>query len=538
MSTNNDADILIQVGVTRCTIKVSNGVILNHNLIDDSCSFPVPNAKYTERFKRGEWDGKYHLYKKYDKSFPTGLLQRVMDALEIYRLKYKLQMLFEEPQVCKFDWELVDVDFRPYQNNAIESAYDNKNGIIQIPTGGGKTLVAAGIIQKFGVKTLLLCCTTDILYQNYNVLKAVLPNAKIGIIGDGNLEIGDINVAMVQTIAPKIPDIRGTHGDTEYDNFVKYGDDEPLVVDLKPTEISAELVKQVVESSELLIFDECHHISCATFYKIAMYSKSILRFGLSASPKRDDGFDMKIEAGVGSIIYKISISELIRFGYLARPNIHFIAVPPKAYPKNAKYIDVYHKYIVNNDSRNAIIQAISLEQMKKGKKTLIITKEIPHINILNKLIPESVIVYGKIGSNERLQILEDFRQHNIGVLIGTSVADEGIDLPSVECLILGGAGKSLVKTIQRLGRALRLSDRCPNPKCHSYDVRIKGINDPCICKKCGQQWEYNGKREVDVYDFQDNTRKWLFDHYLIRKSIYEQEEEFDISFRRIEIKTN
>lgn len=528
-------ELIININETMCNIQTVGKTVLNIKLLDDVCSFDIPNAKYTEKYKRGEWDGKYHLFNRFKRTFPTGLLTRVIDALEIYRYSYQLNYMYKQPELHKFNWKLENVELRDYQVESIDCAFKNKNGIIQVPTGGGKTTLASGIIEKFGLSTLFLCHTKDLLYQNYKVLHRLLPSAKIGLIGDGHVDIGDINIATIQTLAPKIEDNELTNGDRQYELDLKYGDDEPLVVNLKPTDISSEVVRDLIQRSEVLIFDECHHVPATTFYKIAMFSNAKIRFGLSATPKRDDGFDMKIESGIGNVIYRISLSKLIEEGYLARPNIKFIAVPQRAFGKKATFREVYQKYILDNNTRNEIIRSIAIEQIKNNKPTLILTKEVHHLNLLHDLIPESITIYGDLDGDERTKILNDFKYGRIKCLIGTTIADEGIDLPSIQCLILAGGGKSSVKAYQRVGRAIRLFDTCP--KCSSYDVIIKSMNEPCICEKCGHKFSYNGKFDVDIYDFQDNTRKWLYDHYLFRKNLYEQEEEIDIKFRKIEIRT-
>ena len=81
-----------------------------------------------------------------------------------------------------------------------------------------------------------------------------------------------------------------------------------------------------------------------------------------------------------------------------------------------------------------------------------------------------------------------------GVLCHNSLADEGLNLPSLDALILAGAGKSPTRMIQRIGRVLRISP---------------------------------GKTEAIVIDFKDRVR-YLSGHYKKRREICEREKKFKI----------
>ena len=147
---------------------------------------------------------------------------------------------------------------RDYQKEAINTAFTTKRGILQLATGAGKTLLSSGLIQRFGVKTLFLVHTKDLLYQAYNVFKSVFSDAKIGIIGDGNVELGDIVIATIQTLEPKIPYNDSNYGDTKYDIDDNYTEEDIVLIKTeKPTNVSTDLVLELLQSTKLLIVDEC-----------------------------------------------------------------------------------------------------------------------------------------------------------------------------------------------------------------------------------------------------------------------------------------
>jgi superfamily II DNA or RNA helicase len=82
-------------------------------------------------------------------------------------------------------------------------------------------------------------------------------------------------------------------------------------------------------------------------------------------------------------------------------------------------------------------------------------RSIEHGHALRQYMPGAVFMEGDTPATERKQILDQVRNRRLNTLIATSLADEGLDLPSVDVVILAGAGSSTTKALQRIGRALR-----------------------------------------------------------------------------------
>ena len=172
---------------------------------------------------------------------------------------------------------------------------------------------------------------------------------------------------------------------------------------------------------------------------------------------------------------------------------------PKDYPRKVTYNHVYQDYIVENRTRNEIIALLARQEMQNHNQVLILVKQIKHLNTLQSLIPDSIIIEGKMKGTQRKQIIHDFQTKKFACLIATTLADEGLDVPCLNILILAGSGKSSTKALQRVGRVIRLGDECP--RCHSTNVSIKNKNEACKCKECGYIFEYKGKQNAIVYRF-------------------------------------
>jgi superfamily II DNA or RNA helicase len=112
--------------------------------------------------------------------------------------------------------------------------------------------------------------------------------------------------------------------------------------------------------------------------------------------------------------------------------------------------------ICQNRDRNAYAVDYALEHM--DMQTLILIPRITLGEQYEAAIPRSLLVHSKIGKKQRKAAMEEFKAGNLRTMIATSLADEGLDLPNVELLIMVSGGRSSQKTIQRASRALRKTD--------------------------------------------------------------------------------
>jgi len=203
----------------------------------------------------------------------------------------------------------------------------------------------------------------------------------------------------------------------------------------------------------------------------------------SATPYREDGEDMRIQASLGEIVYQIERRKLIDEGFLSDASVHYISLTNHTNDKFTEYHDIYEQYITFNDERNQKI--VDIVKANRNKKILILVSIIEHGNEIQKLleisdINDSKFLHGKI--KDRDLALDD------SLIIASTIWDEGVDLPSFEVLILAAGGASGIKLTQRIGRVLR-------PK--------KG-------------------KHADIYDFIDKSR-YLSRHYAKRRRILEEE---------------
>jgi superfamily II DNA or RNA helicase len=453
--------------------------------IDEITSFRVEGAEHSAKYKKGEWDGLKHLFRiKGEFQFPTGLLPPVLKVLDNLGKEYELEDQRQAPPPC-LELEAGGPSLRDYQKEVLRVALERGKGVLQMATGSGKTVVAAHIIAALSRPTLFFVHTKDLLYQAKGFFRDIL-GIEVGQAGDGVADIEPVTVATIQTVSRAL----GSAIKNGRKSSGKEGDGE-----LEVPEERLEVVADAVQRAEAIFFDECHHLPAETCFGIALEAENAYyRFGLSATPYRSDRMDMMIEAAVGPRICKVDCSDLISMEFLVRPTIHLYRVPASPEEKNDTYHRIYQRDVVRNPSRNAHISGLAEEHAEAGRTVLVLVNQVRHGQALAKKIPGSVLLTGKDSGEHRASVLDALREGSQKVVIATTLADEGLDIPGLDVLILAGGGKSETRALQRIGRALRRTEE---------------------------------KTSAIVVDFLDEAR-FLDDHSQRRLEIYRTESLFDI----------
>jgi superfamily II DNA or RNA helicase len=430
--------------------------------------------------------------KKQGTHFPTGLASKAIEYFKDFNVPY--QILNERSAIAKNAGYSMSDEFesRDYQQTIIADSCNRERGIIKVATGGGKTSIASGIISQIGAEpTVFYVTSKDLLRQAREELTRFIryqgKPLEVGVVGGGKCELKDITVMTVQTAVKALGH-----------RFAKYDDED----DSDSTKLNDQNKKQIVDfikSSKLMVCDEVQHWAAKTCQIIADSSVSArYRFGLSATPWRDEGDDMLIDGCFGRAIADISASFLIERGYLVQPSIYFVHAR-KANLEGA-YATVYKEGIVENQERNMMIANIAQKMTEAGRHVLVLIKIIDHGKQLEAMIPNSFFVNGSHSAKTRSEWIEKMRRREAPVTIATSIFDEGVDVKPLDGLILGGSGKSQTRALQRVGRVLR-----------TYEDKMSGFV----------------KKDAFVVDFQDNM-KYMLGHSRKRRKIYETEPKFII----------
>jgi len=430
-------------------------------LIDYRMSAPYPNFWYSTKYKMGLWDGKKHFFDIYKHTIPTGLLNMFTQILRDYRIDYVVLDLRRKLDIVKPVTKLGDKDLASskysYQLDAVKAALRNGTGVIEVATGGGKTIIAAAIIASLRKKTLYAVGSKDIYFQTLRELRKHLPDMKI-CEWKARFRDCDVVVGMIQTMTKAT-----SYGFKDYDVF---------------------------------IVDEAHHVPAYTWEKLARRVNARYRFGLSGTAFGDDLVrDYTLMATMGDRLIKVTNADLIDRGVGAKPIINFITSESDEISNELRYSSVVSVGISRNYKRNNQIVNLICKLAESDENILVITGYKIHALNLYKMLDEAgmkgnlYLVTGSTNDFIRSKSMEEFRA-NGGVVIATTVYDEGVDFPDVTSLVLCGGGKKERRLLQRLGRGLRATEK---------------------------------KKKVDVYDFYDWYNKYLAEHSLSRLKTYVRE---------------
>lgn len=320
---------------------------------------------------------------------------------------------------------------RPYQLNAVKAVHKewdsgNKNTLVVMPTGTGKTIVFSQIVKDQvakGEKVLILAHREELLKQAADKLKAssgmesALEKAANTSIGSGL----DVVVGSVQTLRQK----------SRLEKFSK-------------------------DYFGTIIIDEAHHSAADSYKNILEYFNQAKVLGVTATPDRAD---MKSLSDVfDSLAFEYKLPEAINDGYLCK--IRTKTIPLK--------VDISKVHTLAGDfNPNELGQALdlyleaiadSIVKECKGRKTVIFTPLVRISQRLNGLLKnrgiDTIEVNG--SSKDREKILKDFENGKYDAMTNAMLLTEGWDCPSVDCIICLRPTKSRSLYAQIVGRGTRL----------------------------------------------------------------------------------
>jgi superfamily II DNA or RNA helicase len=409
------------------------------------------------------------LYNHAEGLLPTGLLEDLKKILYAYAKvkKKKIEIKYIDNRQLNSDSnkdnpKKLSKELRDYQKDAVKAFISSpyKRNLINMGTGGGKTLTAIEITRTLNMKTLFVVDTEFLLKQAYENYCKEFSKENIGLVYGKEKDFSKfITIATRQTLVK---------------NFDK---------------------KEFFESIRFMIVDECHKIPAESYLKINDKLKNLdFCLGITATVKREDGKDLLIKAITGNVCYVKNIKELIDDDYLVKPKIIFIEdFAGEHYKKREREIveafkelcnhdekvmdkkkiklhnDLYKEFIIYNIYRNDVIEKIIKESDEDIKK-LILVKNVAHGEILSKTL-FAPYISGSMKSKEREKVMKDFNEGKISTIIATNtIFSEGVDLPELSIIINATANAGSIKTIQMLGRVLRKS-KDPNKQAIFYDFK-------------------------------------------------------------------
>lgn len=348
---------------------------------------------------------------------------------------------------------------RPYQSDALAAwlAADGR-GVVVLPTGAGKTVLALMAVERLKLRTLVVVPTIELLYQWRDALVTHLGMARsnVGVVGDGRRELRPVTVITYASAAMPAAPIGGTG---------------------------------------LLICDEAHHLPSPAYSAIAERCGAPYRLGITATPERADGAEAALYRLIGPVVYQRTPAELSAEGHLAqfREKRIYVDLQPDEALRYAALMTEWKWFIARNrgallrggDFFGALIRrsgsdpaarhalqahhqarmiALNAEAklgevarllaQHRADKVLVFSEYTALVDRISRDLALPAITY-RTAPDERKAILQAFRHGAYSKLVAGRVLNEGVDVPDANVAIVVSGNSTAREYIQRLGRVIR-----------------------------------------------------------------------------------
>lgn len=393
--------------------------------------------------------------------------------------------IYNIPEAIKQDIFTLRTSERPYkktkekklenkwihQEEAIRKFLSVGNGILEMATGTGKTRTSLNIV--------------NILRNNNSIKSAVITVDGTDLLEQWSKEITTWTDFSIYKQFSRYK---------ELSSFLLNPENGFLLISRQfLVEFINHFSKEILEST-IIICDEVHGFGAPMLVrdlsgKIRPFE---YRLGLSATPERayDEAGNKFIENEIGEKIFEFSLEDAIKRGILCefsytplsfelndsdRKKIRNLIVTHKAKKNAGEYVideklfrdiaqvkkvskeklPVFHSYIASNRSildRSLIF--VATKEFGEAVQELLIRYE-----------PNYHTYYGEDERNNLLR----FSAGELNCLITSKRISEGIDIRSVNNIILFAADKAKIQTIQRIGRSLRLDSENPSKRARVID---------------------------------------------------------------------
>lgn len=307
-------------------------------------------------------------------------------------------------------------------------------GIISVACAGGKTTMSLYIACMLGIKTLVLVHKT-FLQDQWIERCTQFTNAKIGIIKQKKVDVKgkDIVIGMLQSIS---------------------------MIDYDP---------EIFKDFGLVICDECHHFGSRVFSQAFGKVAPKYTLGLSATPIRADGLTKVFLWHLGDFMYrairKADKNVVVKvFTYESTDKL-FCEKKKYLMGKMKPCIPIMVTNLHKIPSRNTFcINIIDSLRKQHDRKTLVLSGRLDHLRILkegidaliNKDVTNGLLDDGEITSGYYIGGMKEYQRNNAAkcdIIFATfEMAAEGLDIDSLNTLVLATPKKNIIQSIGRIMR--------------------------------------------------------------------------------------
>lgn len=434
---------------------------------------------YVDPAQRGNWDGIFRKYNRAKQRMARPFLSRLRGVCK----KHDLPLVIKDKRP-KWKYEVMDPDeitedflpgitLDPHQIRGIQAACRVECGLADVPTGGGKSEIIAGICKAISCPTVVVADQRIVVDQLKSRLELRDVAEEVGMFYAGEKPNGElIVVGTIQSLTPptkppKVPD--RTEKDTDKTYAKKLKKWESSFAGYKTRRANAKKLQKYVKDAEMLLVDECDKATSDPFkLMFRHWFRGRRRYGFSgtiypACMEEKPVESMVMQEHLGSTIVTETRQKLQDIGRIIPVDYYMLAFGLEGDIHDASAYDIaYDEWMVDNPKFHQLIAHLCNKYQGDGTLSLV-DRERLGLNLEQAIRDTGLsaeFIYGKTSKRRRDDKLCEFERREFDVLIGGKIINRGLDLDGgCENLIIATGGKLQADFIQKVGRAVRHNKR-------------------------------------------------------------------------------
>ena len=414
--------------------------------IEDRLTFPNPKYLETQRLGYSTYSINQQIQcLRYEGStlvIPRGFTSQAAQIGTQYG--EKMEYVDERPVLPDVEFQFTGC-LRPFQFTAVNAMLQKPFGVLQSPTGSGKTVAALALIAERKQPALIVVHTKELLNQWIDRIETFLsiPKVEIGIIGAGKMRVGNrVTVALVQSLVKCVEDAHEYVGN--------------------------------------LIVDECHRCPSKTFLDVVTAFDCLYMTGLSATPYRRDGLTRLIYFYLGEKQYEVPAAQMVDEGRICRAVVKTVDTAFSSLVDGSAEYSKLLSELTQDECRNELISSTVAGSESTGL-TLVLSDRKTHCTTLQAMLRDdhginAEVLTGDMSEKARTAMVDRLRSGGIKTLCATGqLIGEGFDLPQIETVVLATPVKFSGRLIQYIGRALRPANGKDHAIIIDFTDRLVGV---------------------------------------------------------------
>ncbi len=421
----------------------------------------LPSARYSPAFKMGRWDGTTSFCTLGGKTY-LNILDRLLPVLQDHGYEFEIDdqraahntefSPIDENFLSELHWPVghrfagQSIQLRDYQVEAINNCLQNPQGVNVLPTSAGKTIITASLSKIVESKGRSI-----VIVPNKNLVQQTEEDYR--------------NIGL---------DVGVLFGDRkEYEHAHTICTWQSLnVLDKKNKDcLDGDQLEVFMKDLVCVICDECHGVKDLNVLHQLLTSvfKNIpIRWGLTGTIPEEEYKQVGLFTAIGPQIGSLTAKELQDKGVLAQCDVTCLQTQETFQYGN--YQEEL-KFLVTNDERLAWM-AKTIETIAESGNTLVLVDRIETGQKLYNQLSGAVFISGEMKAKDRREHYKEINFSDNKIMVATyGTTSTGISINRIFNLVLVEAGKSFVRTIQSIGRGLRMAD--DKDRVQIYDISSK-----------------------------------------------------------------